>query len=348
MKVINVGIIGFGLSGKIFHSSLLKANTHYKIKKIYTSRVDEVQNFVPGALAVSDIDEVFKDNKIDLVIICGPNSTHFDHCKRALIENKHVVVEKPFVTCVDQGQELIDLALNTNKLLSVFHNRRWDSDFLTIKHLIESNSLGAIKQFESHFDRWRPTTRKNKWKELPGDGVGILFDLGSHLIDQALCLFGEPEAVLGDIVDQKENNEIDDYFHIILKYNKMRVILHSTSFSNQTPRFQVFGDKGSFVKHGFDPQESALVNEEDIDSHDFGVEPPDKYGVLTNYFESRPTSKVIESEIGNYNYFYNQIAKSINTNDMKLNPVNPISALNVIKIIELLKKSSDMQQWVQL
>jgi scyllo-inositol 2-dehydrogenase (NADP+) len=348
VQTINVGIIGFGLSGKVFHSSLIRFNKDYHIKKIFSSRKEEINRFLPGIEVVTEVDDIFEDKNIDLIVICGPNSTHFDHCKRALIKGKHVVVEKPFVTSSTDGKELILIANKKGKLLSVFHNRRWDSDFLTIVDLIKSERLGEIKQFESNFDRWRPHIRADRWKESPGNGTGILFDLGSHLIDQALCVFGRPDSILGDVVDQKGNQGVDDYFHLILKYNNMRVILHSTSFSRETPRFQVFGKKGTFIKYGFDPQESSLVKEEDPGSENFGEESSDSFGKLTLHYNESSVSETYPSLQGCYNSFYREIAKAIKSENLDLNPVSPESALNVIKLIEAIKISSQEKKWVDL
>lgn len=173
MEKINVGIIGFGLSGRVFHSSLLNANEHFQIKKIFSSKREKVHSIFPDVEVTESLDNVFNDSKLHLIIICGPNDTHYEQTKRALLSGKNVVVEKPFVVNSIQGEELIKIAEDQDLILSVFQNRRWDSDFLTIKKLISEDKLGTIKQFESHFDRWRPTIRESKWKEKPGDGTGI-------------------------------------------------------------------------------------------------------------------------------------------------------------------------------
>ena len=348
MKKINVGIIGFGLSGRVFHTSLIKACDQYEIKKVFSSRVNEIKESLPNTEIVSDIENIINDTDIDLVVICSPNFNHYDQCKMALLAGKHVVVEKPFVSNSIEGEELITLAKGQELLLTVFHNRRWDSDFLAIKKLINENSLGRIKQFESHFDRWRPVKRDGKWKEKPGVGTGILFDLGSHLIDQCLYLFGKPDSILADLVDQKSNDGVVDYFHIILQYKEMRAVLHSSSFSLKNTRLSILGENGNFVKFGFDPQEADLNSGVDPREESFGREQVADYGLLTTKINEKTKEEYIPSPKGCYLEFYNQLANAIERMNPELIPVKPESALDVIKIIEAAQVSSSDRKWIDL
>lgn len=344
MKIIIVGIVGFGLSGKVFHASLIKECSEYKIKKVYTSRRSEVEEYLPDAQIVDDLENIVNDDEINLVILCGPNHTHYEQAKKFLMNGKHVVVEKPFVVDSKDGQELIELAKKKNLILTVFHNRRWDSDFLTVKKLLDEGRFGKISQFESHFDRWRPVVRENKWKEKEGVGTGILFDLGSHLIDQCLVLFGMPDEVFADLDDQKNNHGVVDYFHIILKYKKMRAIVHSSSFALTNVRFSVFSDKANFIKKGLDPQEESMMKGELPSSESFGIENREIFGEL--YYENQTT--VIESERGQYLTFYQRLADAIVKTDFESIPVTAKSALDVIKVIEASLDSSNSKTWVKI
>ncbi len=336
MPKIKVGIIGFGLSGKLFHTAMLKAHKGFEILRVCTKRIDEVKSVLPNATVSADPYELISANNLDLIINCAPNAFHYSYTAAALESGKHVVVEKPFVNTAPEGEKLISLAKQHRKTLSVFHNRRWDADFLTIKKLIAKNTLGEIKQFESHFDRWRPTFRAERWKEQDGVGSGIFYDLGPHLIDQALALFGLPEQVLADIGSQKNDGMSDDYFHVILKYGKMRVILHASSFTNFTPRFQIWGDQAGYVKYSVDPQEDQLREGLSALDPSFGIEEEKKSGQLL-FPDNRV--ELLKSERGQYTKFYEELHDCLAGNGEP--PVLAEEALSVIKIIELAQQSSE-------
>ncbi len=339
---INTAIIGFGMSARVFHSPLIEACEEFHIKTVYSSNEDKVLEKIPYTKATNSIEEIFEDSEIDLIVICGPNHTHYDLTKQALIKGINVVVEKPFVASVNEGKELIEIAKKQNKILSVFHNRRWDCDFLAVKDIIKNNQLGDIQLFETFYDRWRPITRDGKWREKPGVATGILYDLGSHLIDQVIELFGVPQAVFGDIVDQKENYGIDDYFHLILKYDKTRVIIRGNSFSLSPQRFHILGNKANYLKTGIDPQAEKLDQGIDPLSSNFGKEDHIQSGKLI----TPDGERLINSPHGNYMSYYKQLAEAIKENNPQLNPVKPQDALQVIKIIELAIKSNNQKKWI--
>lgn len=342
MKKIKVGIIGFGLSGKHFHFPFLSNHQGYEIEAICTS---QNHPHLTSTKVTKDPLELIHNNNIDLIINTAPNAFHYSYTKAALEQNKHVVVEKPFVNHSAEGEELIKLAAKHNKLLSVFHNRRYDADFLTIKKLIKNNRLGDIKYFESHFDRWRPKGNPANWRETQAPGAGILFDLGSHLIDQMLCLFGVPEAVTADICSQRNHSTTDDYFHLNFKYGQKRIILHSSSFTHTAPRFQIFGDKGCFVKFGLDPQESQLKNNLSPLDSAFGKEEKSQFGKFTN--PDLNLSETITSETGQYMQFYHELYQKISLDQGEL-PVSPQEALKVIKIIEICFESARLERSLQI
>ncbi|RYZ72622.1 MAG: oxidoreductase [Proteobacteria bacterium] len=330
MSQIRVGLIGFGLSGKVFHAGLLKHHSAYVITTVSSSRPNDVHAVLPSARVVTTPEKLIASEDVDLVINCSPNSHHFSLSALALESGKHVVIEKPFVNTSEEGRKLISIAKKSNRVLSVFHNRRWDGDFLTISKLFREGKLGKIKHFESHFDRLRPKVRAERWREQAGDGSGIWFDLGAHLLDQTLQLFGEPDTISADIVLQRDGATTDDFFHVILQYGEMRAILQSSPFTDQTPRFQVFGDKGSFLKFGLDPQEDQLRS--GLSPHDvaFGVD---------------PASDVV-TERGQYLKFYDELALAITMG--KKTPVTAESALRVIELIELGFESSKLKRTLQV
>jgi scyllo-inositol 2-dehydrogenase (NADP+) len=337
MKKVKVGLIGFGNSGKTFHAPLMLVHGGFEIEMVSSSRVSEVLALIPNARVVSSADELIANASIELVVNCAPNPLHYPLTKLALERGKHVVVEKPFVNSVPEGEELIALARSQNRLLSVFHNRRYDADFLTVKKLIASGRFGEIKQFESHFDRYRPNSRLERWREQAHPGSGVFYDLGAHLIDQVLEIFGAPEKVFADIQSQKLGALSDDYFHLILYYGKLRVILHSSSYSPVSARFQIAGEKATFVKYGIDPQEAQLKLGVSPRDSQFGTEDPSLYGTFTNS-ENFIADKII-SERGNYLRFYEELYLALNDRQAKV-PVESRDALRTIKLIELAVRSS--------
>jgi predicted dehydrogenase len=343
MNTIRVGIIGFGLSGRYFHAPLLLAHPGFSIKMVCTSREQEAKALIPEVQVVGNPSTLIRNPDIDLIINCAPNTLHFSHSAEALETGKHVVVEKPFVTSVVEGERLIELAARVNRVVSVFHNRRWDSDFLTVKKLIGSRRLGNIKHFESHMDRWRPQSRAQRWREQPLEGSGVFYDLGPHLIDQALDLFGMPERLMADIQCQKAGGTTDDYFHLTLYYGSMRVLLQSSSFSSTSPRYQVFGDMGTFVKFGLDSQESQMRQGLSLFDHDFGKERERDFGIITN--PETGLSQPVSSERGHYLAFYDQLYESLT--QQRAAPVTAGEALRSIRLIELALCSSRTGSVVQ-
>ncbi|MEK4497610.1 oxidoreductase [Bacillus sp. FSL R12-0069] len=335
MKKIGVGIVGFGFSSTTFHIPLLQTIEEYDIRAILSSKEAVVKEALPNANVVSTIDELVKRADIDLVVITSPNTTHFPYVKEAILNGKHVVVEKPFVVSIEEGEELISLAEQHNVVLSVYHNRRFDNDFLTIKKLLEENRIGNLYAYEAHFDRFRPHVR-DRWREKNLPGSGILYDLGSHLIDQALSLFGKPNAISADVIKQRPGAEIDDYFHIILHYGVKRITLHSSSYVKQAgPHFTLHGEKGSIVKYGMDSQEEQLKNGTKPGDKGYGVDDEVNFATL----ETEERLDRIPTEVGCYDMYYKGIRDSILSGE-KL-PVTAKDGLEVIKLIQLAIESSE-------
>lgn len=344
MKKIKVALVGFGFGGSVFHGPLIAAEEGFEVSKIQAHdphRVAEAKKQFPNAEVVSYYDSILQDNTIMLVVITIPNFLHYPTAKRALEAGKNVVVDKPFTLSTEEAETLIALADKKDLLLTVFHNRRWDSDFLTIQKIIKKGSLGQLVEYEAHYDRYRDYIKEDAWKEEGRAGSGILYDLGSHLIDQALCLFGEPEKVFADLRKQRENSEVVDNFEVILYYPNLKVSLKAGMLVSQKgPRYQLIGRKGSFIKYGIDPQEEALKKGESPKDHpSWGQEQDAIWGTLNATINGDHFIGNIESEEGTYPLFYKNVYKVLLQRDTPL--VKAVEAVLVIKIIELAERSNE-------
>ncbi|MCM3630555.1 oxidoreductase [Paenibacillus glycanilyticus] len=338
MNKVNVGLVGFGLSGQVFHAPIVQSIDGMEIVKVVSSNPGKVGQYLPDAAVVDKLDDLLSDESIELVIITSPNQTHYPYAKQALLAGKHVVVEKPFVISSEEAEDLIATAERQNRKLSVYQNRRWDNDFLTVKGLIQSGKLGDIASYETHYDRYRPQV-SDRWREQAGPGSGMLYDLGSHLIDQALHLFGKPSSVYADLLQQRAGSEVVDYFHLILTYENMRVILHSGSLVLQHgPRFQVHGSLGSFVKYGLDSQEETLRQGGLPGQSDWGKDREEWHGELTLMDDGQAVASKVATEQGSYERFYEGMHQAI-TEDKPV-PVDAADARNTIRVIELAMLSS--------
>jgi scyllo-inositol 2-dehydrogenase (NADP+) len=339
MRKIKVGLVGYGLSGATFHAPLLSVLEQFQIAKVVSSNKEKVQQDLRDVGIVSSLEEVLEDAAIDLVVITTPSGLHYEMAKQSLMAGKHVILEKPMVVETREAEELIKIAREKKLLLSVYHNRRWDNDYLTVKKLVNDGMLGEINTYQVHYDRFRPVVR-DRWREKQGPGSGMLYDLGSHLIDQALHLFGWPQFVMADVFAQRENGETDDYFHVILGYEKQRVILHSGSIVPiNGPRFQVHGSKGSFMKYGLDGQEAALREGKKPIDNSWGADDPQFYGQLVTIDGEKEEHETIQTLHGSYVTYYKEIAESIF--EGKTAPVTAHEGLSVIKIIDAALKSSE-------
>ena len=342
MKIVNVGLVGFGLSGKSFIAPFLHCNPGYNLAAIRSSREQEIKELYPNVEIVQHEMELFQNPALDLIIISSPNETHFEFAKQALKHNKHVLIEKPFTISSHEAEELIVLSKEKDKVLTVFHNRRWDGDFLTVKKILNSNELGDVAEFESHFDRYRPALDRSNWRSQLKPGGGMLYDLGPHLIDQAIALFGKPKALFADIRIVREEGETDDTFALFLFYHKLRVILKSSVLVKEPgPRFIVHGNKGSFVKYGLDPQEALLREGKLPKTSEWGQDKEDNYGILNTTSRDK-----IVTERGNYMGLFDNVYNAIT--EGKALEITPESALETIRIIELAFESSKLRKVINL
>ena len=260
---IGVGLIGYGLGGSAFHAPLIRAEPRLRLHAVVTSRADQVRRDHPGVRVVASAAELLEDPAAELVVVAAPNAVHAELAAAALRAGRHVVVDKPFTLSTADADELIALAEAADRRLSVFHNRRWDSDFLTVRRCLDTGLLGQVSSVVSRYDRFRPVP-KGSWKEEDVPGSGILWDLGPHLIDQALVLFGPPDTLWADVGVQRPGVEAVDYLHLVLGYGRLRVLLHAgMEVREPGPRFEVHGDRGSFLTWGLDRPEvdTSLVTE---------------------------------------------------------------------------------------
>jgi predicted dehydrogenase len=335
-----VALLGYGFAGKILHAPLIRSVPGLPLITVVSSRSAEVKQDLPDVHVTGDADEVFGDPHVELVVIATPNITHFDLARRALLAGKHVVVDKPFTNTVAEARELIRLAHAGGRLLSVFHNRRWDADFLTLRRVIASAELGRIVHFESHYDRYRPEV-VSRWREQPGPGSGIWFDLGAHLADQALQLFGPPEAVMADMAMQRDHAVAVDYFHVLLRYTGICVVLHGSNLvAEPARRFEIHGVKGSYVKAGMDTQEPALRRGERPGGPGWGADPED--GTLTVWKDGTPEARPYPTLPGNYRAYYEAIRGAIC--EGSANPVTPEQSVGVIEVLELACRSAEQRR----
>lgn len=350
MQKINVGFIGFGASGQIFHAPILSSVSGFEIKKIKTSSPENINHAVslyPQSKTISDNKEIFNDPEIDLVVIVTPNNTHTALVKEALLHGKHVVVDKPFTVTSEEADELIALAQKQQKILTVYHNRRLDSDFKTIRKVIQSETLGNIAEVEIHFDRFRNYVKEEVWKEQDLPGSGILYDLGSHLIDQAIQLFGLPDELFADIRVQRTGGVTPDNFELLLYYGSLKVTLKAGMLVKEPgPRYTLLGDKGSFIKYGLDVQEEILkAGGAPRYFDDWGEEPEAIWGTINTEINGLKIQGKVESEKGDYREFYQNLYQAIiNGADLL---IKPEQASDIIRIIELAIQSSQEKRVVK-
>lgn len=328
---IRVGLIGYGYASKTFHAPLIAGTPGMALAAVSSSDATKVHADWPTVPVVSEPKHLFNDPNIDLIVIPTPNDTHFPLAKAALEAGKHVVVDKPFTVTLSQARELDALAKSLGRLLSVFHNRRWDSDFLTVKALLSEGTLGEITFFESHFDRFRPQVR-NRWREQAGPGSGIWYDLAPHLLDQAVNLFGLPVSMTVDLAQLRPGAQTTDYFHAILSYPQRRIVLHGTMVAAaESARYIIHGTRGSYVKFGLDPQEDRLKNGERLPQEDWGYDMRD--GVVTKVEGETLVEETMLTSPGNYPAYYASVRDALNGTGE--NPVPASQAIQIMELIEL-------------
>jgi scyllo-inositol 2-dehydrogenase (NADP+) len=351
-REVGVGVVGYGLGGRVFHAPFVSAVPGLKLVSIMQRSGDTAAKKYPAVKIERTFDATLADPAVDVVVVSTPNETHFALAKQALEAGKHVVIDKPFSSTSEEARELGRIAKSKGVLAIPFHNRRWDGDFVTVKKLLKQGAVGRLVTFESHFDRFRPVPRENTWKEAENPANGMLFDLGPHLVDQVLALFGAPQTIQASVRADRDTTAIEDAFDITLGYegtNGKGMLAHCrTSYlaCDNAPRFLLHGTKGSFRKYGLDPQEPALESGAKVPvmgSQDVWLkENSSKWGTLTvapNPAEPGilVTSEV-ETELGDYRGFYANVRDAV-LGVARL-AVTEEDGYRVIKLLEMARESS--------
>jgi scyllo-inositol 2-dehydrogenase (NADP+) len=336
MPKIKTALLSFGMSGRVFHAPFINLHNGFELSGAWERSKSQIQEIYSLAKSYTSLESILADESIQLVVVNTPTNTHYEYAKAALLAGKDVIVEKAFTTTVSEAVELKAIAENKNRKITVYQNRRWDSDFKTVQKVKQSGVLGDIVEATLRFERYKPAVGAKQHKETPGPGAGLLNDLGPHLIDQALCLFGMPQALQADIRTVRENSLVDDWFDISLYYKKNRVQLKSSLLvCKQLPGFVLHGTKGSFIKSRADVQEVNLLAGTIPDITNWGIEPDEESGLLCT---GEKNTDMVKTEQGNYYYFYDEVYNAITNN--KPMPVNADDCINVMKIIEAAVKSN--------
>ncbi|MEY3322876.1 MAG: hypothetical protein RLZZ417_2459 [Bacteroidota bacterium] len=333
--MIQVAIIGYGLSGQTLQAPFFDYNPQFNIKRIVTKNQNPRSKF-PDCIHTLTFEEALEDSEIDLVSITTPDETHFTYSKMALESGKHILVEKPFTSTPEEAQILFNLAKNVNKKIFVFQNRRFDSDFQTVSTIINSGVLGEIIRYEAHYNRLSTLLSPKKWKEQITPSSGILYGLGPHILDQALSLFGTPVDFWGKTYIQRKGSIIDDAFDLHLDYQRKQVFLSSNMFvREETPRYIIHGENGSFIKYGIDPQEDHLKSGLLPGMYPFGIEDKKYSGILNVDNGSYKFRGEIETKTGNWNILFDHIASSILENKPYI--IHESTLLDQINILSAIK-----------
>ncbi len=343
---IRTAIAGFGLSGRIFQAPFIHANPNYELKKVYERKTERAKEEYPDVKIVRSFEELLTDD-IDLVIISTPNDTHVPFARLAIRAGKHVVVEKPVAATSTEARELCALAKRKGVVLSVYQNRRLDSDFLTVKKLIEEGALGEVLDYEAHYDRFERGVNPKPWKAAGGAGVGVLYDLGVHIIDQAYVLFGMPNEVYADFRRQRPESPGIDNFEVILYYDQLRAILSAGELvTRQGPHYMVSGRKATFIKYGEDVQEAALLAGARPPAPDWDVEDESCYGTL--YYDDGEAirEKKIPTVVSSYCAYYENLYEVITGGAEALVP--PEQTADVLRIIEAAQMSNAKKRRIAL
>jgi scyllo-inositol 2-dehydrogenase (NADP+) len=345
MKPINVALLSFGMSGRVFHAPFINLHKGFHLAGSWERSKKQIQEIYPDVQSYDSLEAVLSDDSIDLVVVNTPVYTHFDYASQALKAGKHVVVEKSFTSTVHEAEALKVIAEQQDKKIAVFQNRRWDSDFKTVKQVIDSGVLGEINEMEIHFDRFDLQLSPKKHKEEPNAGSGIMRDLGPHVIDQALYLFGMPEAVFADLRVTRPESVVEDYFDILLYYSSFRVRIKGGFIVKEPlPAYIVHGTKGSFLKFRADVQEADLQKGLLPNIANWGTEPQEKQGFINYDMNGTTIRQKIKTLQGNYLEFYNGVYTALTQNAPM--PVTVDDGIRVMQIIEAAFRSSEEKRVV--
>ena len=336
---MKTGVVGYGVAAQFMHLPFIITQKEFELQSILQRQGDTAREKYPSVKIVRSLEEMLADESLELIVITTPNDSHFDYAFKSLDAGKHVVLEKPFTITSDDAKKLIEKAAKENLILSVYQNRRYVSDFLTIQQLLKEKLLGEVVEFEAHYDRYRPEQRLHAWREENTPGSGILYDLGAHLIDQSFCFFGLPEYITADIRLQRSHARTTDYFELWLDYGFTKVILKAGMLvREQGPRYAIHGRQGSFLKSGEDPQEALLRKGVLPNSPDWGRESEDIHGLLHTEIDGKIIREKYPSLAGDYGGFYRDLFNTIRKGEAQ--KVKPEHGYNVIRLIELATESN--------
>lgn len=343
---VRAGLVSFGISSRTFHAPFLTTLPGYHLEAVVERHGSAAREMYPWIRTYRSLEALLADDTIELVVITSPNTTHFPFAKAALEAGKHVVVEKPFTIHSDEALELCELSASKKRICSVYQNRRYVSDFRTMREILDRRLLGDLHSFTAHYDRYRPAPRTyGLWREYEEPGAGIFYDLGPHLIDQALVLFGVPKAILADVRTQKTYVNVDDCFDLHLDYGFLRVSLHASMLVREMgPRYQLHGTLGSYIKTGEDPQEDLLKAGELPIGPSWGLEDPSIYGLLHTETDGRIIREPYPSLRGDFGDYYRNLHRSMREGV----PVTetPQQGFNIIRLLELSLESSRSRKWI--
>ena len=339
--MVRVGVIGFGLAGQAFHAPVIRGVPGMELACILERRGSKARERYPNVRVARTLEELLADETIRLCVVATPNDSHFELTRACLLAGRDVVVDKPFTPTLAEAQELVRLAAERGRLLTVYQDRRWDGDFKTVRKIADAETLGTIVEYEARFDRFRLDAKAGAWREhADHPGAGVLFDLGPHLIDQALVLFGEPQSIWASAFCQRETSEVDDAFDVCMEYPRLRAMLRARIIAFAPgAHLLIHGTKGSFIKYGMDPQEARLRGDNFPDGTDWGADwgedPEGLWGTLSLVGE--PNRKV-KTERGDYRGFYANVRDAIEKGAQL--DVTPEQALRVMRGVLLAHKSS--------
>lgn len=341
---LNVALVGYGFVGKVFHAPLIQGTPGLVLHTVVSRDAGKVHADWPDARVVADASQAFADPALDLVVIASPNASHAPLAIAALAEGRHVVVDKPFTVTLREARAVVEAARHADRLVSVFQNRRWDADFLTLQRLMADGTLGRVAEFHSHFDRFRPTVQ-DRWRERDEPGGGLWYDLGPHLLDQAVQLFGLPRAITCDIAHLRDGARAADYFDATLHYPHHRALLHAgTLVAGNGLRFAVHGTRGSYLKHGLDVQEDQLRAGVAPGAPGWGMDA--RAGELVQERDGRLVADIAHAEVGDYRRYYAGMRDAILHGHPV--PVTPQQAIDVMRLIELGVQSSQERREIPL
>jgi len=347
MPPIKTALLSFGMSGQVFHAPFLHQHPGFTLAGSWERSKEQISDWYPDAKSYANLESVLEDPELDLVIVNTPTYTHYEYAKKVLQAGKHVVVEKAFTTTAGEAKDLQMLAAQNNLKLAVFQNRRWDSDFTTVKSVLDEGRLGRVVEATLAYARYDPNLSPKKHKENPGPGAGILKDLGPHLVDQALVLFGIPEAVYADIGITRHQSQVDDYIHLLLHYDNVHVHIKAGYFYREPLLgYVVHGSKGSFLKSRADVQESQLKAGMVPSATGYGIEPHAEQGLLHTEFKGATVRDYIKTLPGNYMAFYEGLYRAITTNAPE--PVTAQEGLNVMRVLYAAVASCQAKRMIHL